>query len=156
MCFLFGDFTLLVYSSVQTLLEKLAWPDDVLANCVIWNNEKLTKNAVLTKNCLSWASISLKISLSIIGKKEAEKKKKQNPNIRAPDSKPKSIKSMFAAAAIKSKPKKSEVSIEHKWIVQWSYKIYFIWCIYLLFCDNVHICLKLINTVNLFLFPERC
>jgi hypothetical protein len=38
-----------------------------------------------------------------------KEKKKKNPNIRAPDSKPKSIKSMFAAAAVKPK-KKQEVT----------------------------------------------
>ena len=39
------------------------------------------------------------------------KKRKQNPNIRAPNSKPKNIKAMFAAAAVKSKPKVAEVSL---------------------------------------------
>lgn len=42
--------------------------------------------------------------------KQSKKKRSQDPNIRAPDSKPKSIKSMFAAQAVKSK-KKVEVSM---------------------------------------------
>ena len=50
--------------------------------------------------------LSLRLSTFILGKKnEGRGKKRQNPNIRAPDSKPKSIRSMFAAAAVKSKPK---------------------------------------------------
>jgi hypothetical protein len=38
-----------------------------------------------------------------IGKKRASDKPTKNPNIRAPDSKPSDIKSMFAAAAVKTK-----------------------------------------------------
>lgn len=40
---------------------------------------------------------------SFIGKRRAGDKPTKNPNIRAPDSKPSDIKSMFAAAAVKTK-----------------------------------------------------